>query len=69
MDADSESRQEVLVVVSANLAVENYTLAAPKAKLAATRNLKIKKNAEQPKRTRCSENPFSLLRIYVILTY
>ena len=68
MDADSESRQGVLAAVSANLAAMNYTLAVVKAKLVVTRNLRIKGQAEQPKPTRCSRNPFSLHQIYTILT-
>ena len=43
MDAVSESRQGVLAIASANLATLNYTLAATKAKLAATRNLRNKR--------------------------
>ena len=69
MDADSEPRQEVLVVASANLAAVNYMLTTTKAKLDATRNLRIKMIAEQPEPTHCSENPFSLQQIYTVLTY
>ena len=65
MDADSESRQGVLIVASANLA-------AVKAKFAVVRNLRIKRLVEQPKPARCSEkgcreNPFFLQWKYVVL--
>ena len=60
MDANSESRQGVLAAVSANLAAMNFTLATAKAKLATARDLRIKRQAEQPEPTRHSENPFSL---------
>ena len=62
MDADSESRQGVLVAASANLAATNYTLAATKAKLATARNLRIKGQAKQPEPTRCTKNVANLRR-------
>ena len=49
MEVDSDSRQGLLATVSANLI-------AVKAKLTATSNLRIKRNAEQPEPTHCSEN-------------
>ena len=55
MAADSEPRQGVLAIVSANLTVANYTLVAAKAKLDAARNLKIKGQVKQLKPIRCSE--------------
>ena len=60
MVTDRESRQGVLATPNANLIVANYTLAVEKAKLAASRNIRIKGQAEQPEPTHCSKNPFLL---------
>ena len=68
IEAVSESRQGVLAPVSANLIATNYTFTTAKAKLATARNLRIKGKVEQPEPTRCSKNPFSLQRIYAVLT-
>ena len=56
MDTDSELRQGVLAAASTNFDAANYTLTAVKAKLAAVRNLRIKRTTKQPKPNRCSEN-------------
>ena len=68
LEAVSESRQRALATTSANIAVANYILTVVKAKLAATKNLRIKGKVEQPEPTRCKENPFLLQRICAVLT-
>ena len=61
MDAVSESRQ-------GPLAAANFVLNVAKVNLAATKDLRIKRKLEQPEPTRYSKKPFSLQRIYAVLT-